>query len=94
MKRLREYARQQDEGGPLRLEDVSGKSVVITAVKWNEGDFGQYALMAITLPSGESVEVLTGATLVVDALHNAEAMAAFPCEVLFLKRGRTWIIDD
>ena len=94
MKKLRSYARRQDEGGPLRLDDIEGQVVTIHSAEYRTGDFGDYALLAVVLPGGEHVEVMTGAALVLDALKNAQEEGGFPCDATFMKKGRTWVIAD
>jgi len=49
--------------------------------------------MTIVNPDGEVLDLMTSASLVLDALEHAEAADDFPCEAIFSKRGRTWIIS-
>lgn len=94
MPSLKSFARKQSEGGPLRLGDIEELPVTITGVEFRDGDFGHYALMQVVTAAGEHLEVMTGASLVVDALENAEETKAFPCEAVFVKKGRTWLVGD
>ena len=94
MPSLKSYALKQAEGGPQRLGDIEGQAVTITSVEFRDGDFGHYALMMVVLDSGEHVEVMTGAALVVDALENAEEVKAFPLRAMFVRKGRSWLVDD
>jgi len=94
MPSLKSYALKQAEGGPQRLGDIEGQVVTITSVEFRDGDFGHYALMMVVLPTGEHVEVMTGAALVVDALENAEEVKGFPCKAVFVRKGRSWLVDD
>jgi hypothetical protein len=89
---LRKYAAKQNEGGLLRLDDIAGKPLTILAVEYKTGDYGDYAVFTAATKDGEQIEVMTGASLVMDALVNASAEEAFPVEATFVKRGRTWII--
>jgi len=91
---LKSHARKQAEGGPSRLGDIEGQPVTVTSVEFRDGDFGHYALMMVVKEGGEHVEVMTGASLVVDALENAEETKAFPVTAVFVKKGRTWIVED
>ena len=90
LKRLSEYGQLHKEAPDfLRLEDVAGRDIVITEVQWYEGDFGPYVVMTV-VDEDETVKVRTGATLVLDALADAEANNAFPLVARFRRRGRTW----
>jgi len=94
MTSLKSYAIKQAEGGPLRLGDIEGQQVTITSVEFRDGDFGHYALMQVVNVDGEHFEVMTGASLVLDALANVEETGSFPCEAVFVKKGRTWLVGD
>ena len=90
VKRLVEYGQLHKESPDyLRLEDVEGRDIVILSVEWFRGDFGDYAVMTVQ-DGDEQIKVRTGATLVCDALEDAEKQQAFPLAVTFKRSGRTW----
>jgi len=94
MGQLLSHAFKQAEGVPLRLENIEGQAVTITAVEFSSGAFGAYLTMTVVDNDGEALDVMTGAKLVVDALENAVEMASLPCEAKFVRRGRTWLIES
>ena len=94
MGQLLNHAHKQAEGVPLRLENIEGQAVTITAVEFSSGSFGAYLTMMVVDGEGEVLDVMTGAKLVVDALENAVETEALPCEAKFVRRGRTWIIES
>jgi len=93
MSRLLDYAHKQAEGLPLRLDNIENMPVTIQAVRFNDGQFGAYAVMTVVKPDGEIVDVMTSAMLVLDALVAVVDAGALPAEVTFNKNGRTWIIE-
>lgn len=93
MPRLVDHALRQAEGLPLRLDDIEGKEVTITAVRFNSGEHGPYCCMTTVNEDGEVIEVMTSAMLVLDAMENAEKADAFPLDAKFTKPKRTWMIE-
>jgi len=93
MPRLIDHAQKQAEGLPLRIEDIADQNVTITAVRFNSGQFGPYAVMTVVKEGGEALDVMTSAMLVLDALENATIAESFPLEAAFKLKGRTWTID-
>jgi len=93
MSKLVTYAEKQKAGRPLRLEEVSGEEVTIQGVMFTEGRLGRYAVMDIVNNSGEKLQIMTGASLVLDALDNCVKAKAFPATATFRRRGRVWVIE-
>ena len=93
MPRLVDHALKQAEGVPLRLPDIEGQEVTVTAVEFNAGSFGPYMTMTVVNKDGEIMEVMTGAKLVLDAIENAVEADALPCEARFFRRGNAWLIE-
>ena len=93
MSRLVDHALKQAEGVPLRLEDIEGQDVTVTAVEFTSGSFGPYMTMTVVNKDGEALDVMTGAKLVVDAMENAVEADALPCDAKFVRRGRTWLVE-
>jgi len=94
MGQLLKHALKQAEGVPLRLENIEGQPVRITAVEFSSGSFGSYMTMTVIDENGEALDVMTGAKLIVDALENAVDNEALPCEAKFVRRGRTWLVEN
>lgn len=92
MPNLKDHAQKQAEGLPQRLDDIQDTPVTVSDVTWHRGNFGEYAIMRIITPEGETFDVMTSAMLVLDALKHAEEEEAFPCDATFTRKGRTWII--
>ena len=89
-KRLVEYGKLHKEMPDfLSLDDVLGREVTVLALQWFEGSFGRYVVMTVQ-DGDKQVKVRTGASLVVDALEDAEFNQALPVLVTFTKRGRTY----
>jgi len=93
MSKLLDHALKQAEGLPLRIQDIANQPVTITAVRFNSGQYGPYAVMTIVKADGEIVDVMTSAMLVLDALENVVQAEALPCEASFSLNGRTWVIE-
>ena len=93
MARLVDHAHKQAEGVPLRLENIEGLEVTVTEVEFTSGNFGPYMTMKVVNAEGEILDVMTGATLVLDAMENAVDVDALPCEAKFVRRGRTWLVE-
>jgi len=93
MSKLLDHALKQAEGLPLRIQDIAEQSVTITAVRFNSGQFGPYAVMTVVKADGEILDIMTSAMLVLDALDNAVQEDALPVEASFSLKGRTWIIE-
>jgi len=93
MGRLIEHAHKQAEGVPLRLDDVEGQEVLVTAADFTSGSFGPYMTLTVVNMDGEELDVMTGAKLVLDAMENAVAAGALPCEAKVVRRGRTWLVE-
>ena len=89
-KRLVEYGTKHKETPDyLGLDDILNREVTILSVQWFQGSFGRYAVM--TVQDGyNQLKVRSGASLVVDALEDAEFNQAFPVLVTFIRRGRTY----
>lgn len=94
MPNLFSHAVKQAEGVPLRLDNIVGEKVTVLGVQFSSGSYGSYAIMQVKDAVGAIVEVMTGAKLVIDALENAVADDALPCEACFIQRGRTWLLAD
>ena len=92
MARLVDHAKKQLAGLPDRLEDIADQEVTVRNVRWLSGNYGPYCVFEIVDANGEIREIMTGAFLVMDALENADKERAFPCEVTFTRKGRTWIM--
>jgi len=90
VKRLADYGKLHKESPEyLSLDDILDHEVVVKDVEWFEGTFGKYAVMVVD-DKGKEVKVRSGASLVVDALMDADFQNAFPLAVTFHKRGRTY----
>jgi len=94
MGQLLNHALKQAEGVPLRLENIEGQPVTITAVEFSSGSFGAYLTMTVVDTDDEALDIMTGAKLVVDAVENAVEDGDLPCEAKFVRRGRTWLIES
>lgn len=93
MPRLVDYAERQAQGLPGSLEELIGQEVTIVDVEFSEGQYGPYAVIHVPDANGEVQIYRTTGFLVIDALEHASAEEAFPCEVTFKKRGRTFIME-
>ena len=93
MSKLQDYAEKQKQGVPNKLDSIEGQPVTVNSVSFNTGRFGTYAVMQVAINGGEVVPIMTGATLVIDALQHAYAEEAFPLEATFTRKGRVWIIS-
>jgi len=93
MSKLLDHAHKQAEGLPLRIEDIQDQPVTITAVRFNSGQYGPYAVMTVVKDSGETLDVMTSAMLVLDALENAVQADQLPVTAQFTLKGRTWVIE-
>jgi len=75
------------------LDDIAGVEVTITGAGFGNGDFGEYAMIDVVNPEGETMNIQTSAMMVLDALRHAMEAQAFPLLATFKKRGRTWIME-
>lgn len=93
MKRLIDHALKQAEGVPLRLPDIEGQEVTVTGVEFTSGGYGPYMTMTVVDKDGQSLDVMTGAKLVMDAIENAVELDALPLLAKFYRRGNAWLIE-
>lgn len=78
-------------GDMFTLEDF--KEIPLTILGYTEGmgQFGAIVFMDCITPAGETVKVMAGATLIIEALHAATAAKAFPVDATFKKPGKAWV---
>jgi hypothetical protein len=93
MAKLKDFMPKREGGDTATLEAYQGIPVTVTAVKFGQSQYGEIAFMDCITPSGEKVQIMTGAMLVMSALHNAVDAEALPLEATFNKPGRAWIIQ-
>ena len=93
MPRLTDYADLQGAEAPLRLGDILDQEVTVTEVRFFQAEFGRCAIMTVIDENGEILRVMCGGFLVVDALEHAAEANAFPLDVTFSKRERTWVME-
>ena len=93
MPRLSAYGTKDRDTTTLRLEDIAGDEVIIRDCDIRTGNFGDFAVITVERDQGELIPVVTGGLFVVDALKDAMAKDAFPVNVRFFRRGRTWMFE-
>jgi len=90
--RLVNFAERQQAGVPNSLDVILGDALTVESVEFRNGDYGEYAVMDVTVETGEILRIQTGAMLILDALHNAAVADAFPLEATFVKEGRLYLV--
>jgi len=93
MARLVDYATRQAEGTPPKIVDILDQEVEIQGVEFLSGKFGEYALFQIIDANGEIERIQTTGMLVIDALKHVESEGAFPVEVTFRRKDRTYTME-
>ncbi len=93
MKRLAEYAEMQAEGTPPKIVDILDQEVTVTAVQFQNGKFGEYALFEVADKNGEMLRIQTTGMLVIDALKHTDAENGFPVLVTFKRKDRTYTME-
>ncbi len=93
MVRLVDYAARQAEGTPPKIVDILDQEVEIQSVEFLSGKFGEYALFQIIDANGEIQSIQTTGMLVIDALKHVEAEGAFPVQVTFKRKDRTYTME-
>ncbi len=92
--------RKLGEFGDLRLtsktktlDDIQGVSVIINGCDFEDGRFGEFSWLQVTLPDGDNVKVRCGGSLLNKALKEAKEADAFPLEAVIVKRGNAWVVE-
>lgn len=93
MTRLSEYGTQGLRQPAERLEDIQGQEVTVLDFRLASGQFGEYAFVDVVDELGNEHTVITGSFYVLDALKDAKAKNALPCQAKFVKSGRAWTIE-
>lgn len=75
------------------LEDIADQDVTVLGARFQEGTWGDYAIVGVRLQDKSVVSVVTGASIVMEALHNAISANALPLPAIFTKQGRRWVIE-
>lgn len=92
MARLADFYKVPEYAPSKRLEDIGDQEVTVLAVRFRQGGWGEYAFVDVKLPDESVVSIITGASLVLEALHNAISANALPLPAVFTKQGRMWFI--
>lgn len=92
-KRLASYGTIDRLTKAQHLQDVEGQELTLLSAEFRKGSEGEYATIKATNAAGESLTLMTGGYLVVDALKDATAQKAFPLQAKFVKSGRTWTFE-
>ena len=93
MAKLSDYGKINASKTVVKLEEIEGKPVKLHSFTLVEGDFSEYAMIKASNEKGEEFTIMTGGTLIVEALKDAEAQKAFPLDATFVKRGKAWIAE-
>jgi len=93
MSKLKDFMPKREGGDTASLEHYKDIPLIVNTVKFGQGEYGEIAFMECITPSGEKVQVMTGAMLIMASLHSAVDAKALPLEATFKKPGRAWICD-
>lgn len=93
MAKLSEYGSINSSKNVKKMDEVEGKPLTIEGFSTVEGDYGEYAMIKVKDAEGSEFTVMTGASLIIEALEDVKAKNAFPVDATFIKRGRAWICD-
>lgn len=92
MARLADFKRTGGGWGEP-LSSVANIPVTILDCRVEEGKYGDVYIMTVVLPSGETINVYTGATVIGAALQAAMEANAFPLEARFVRTKRYWDVE-
>jgi hypothetical protein len=93
MTRLSSFGTLGITGEPVSIEDVAGIELTITDFAERKGEFGEF--LAIQAHDADDVEylIVTGASLIVEALREAKQKHSLPVEAKFVRKGRVWLAE-
>jgi len=94
-KRLSELANAEDFRPDYRKpEEFVNLDLLLTGIEFSKGNFGEYAVMAVTIEgTGEQVTVTCGGnTIMAQLQHILETKAELPLLIQFKRAGRAWTI--
>jgi hypothetical protein len=93
VRKLGEFGQLRLQEKTLRMQDIQGVPVIITDFAEEDGRFGKFFWLNVTLADGEKVKVRCGGSFIMDALREAKEAGALPVEATFVLRGNAWVVE-
>lgn len=93
MARLSEYKRFDESKQFERLDDVADREMTLLSWVYQEGNYGEYAVLSLQDEAGNLHIVATGAKVVLDTLHQVQDFPPDGLQVKFTKKGRYWTVE-